>query len=104
MKVSCKAKFKFKAAVPAFLGKVEIRLNLINSKNHSGIKCKKKHFTDMNSVVFGESMPPTRRMPSSVVTLVWKNFIIIILVQINLSFKLANWYFPGLLVDHTHWC
>ena len=85
MKVSCRAKFKFKAAVPAFLGKVEIRLNLINSKNHSGIKCKKKHFTDMNSVVFGKSMPPTNRMPNSVVTLVWKNFLIMIICSSNQS-------------------
>ena len=49
MKVSCRVKFNSKAAVPAFLGKVEIQLNLIDNKNHSGIKCKKKHFTDMNS-------------------------------------------------------
>ena len=51
MKVSCRAKFKFKAAVPAFLGKVEIQLNLINSKNHSGIKCKKTlHWYELCSI------------------------------------------------------
>ena len=85
MKVSCRVKFNSKAAVPAFLGKVEIQLNLIDNKNHSGIKCKKKHFTDMNSVVFGESMPPTKRMPSSVVTLAWKNFLIMIICSSNQS-------------------
>ena len=51
MKVSCRAKFKFKAAVPAFLGKVEIRLNLIDNKNHSGIKCKKTlHWYELCSI------------------------------------------------------
>ena len=39
----------------------------------------------MNSVVFGKSMPPRKRMPNSVVTLVWKNFLIMIICSSNQS-------------------
>ena len=62
---------------------------------------KNTHSSDMNSVIFGESMPQTRRMPSSVVTLVWKNFLIMILVQINHSFKLVKQIFPR-IVGESH--
>ena len=39
----------------------------------------------MNSVVFGKSMPPTKRMPNSAVTRVWKNFLIMIICSSNQS-------------------